>query len=73
MLRVASSRALSGAFALSDLGYRAYIRHAADLPVVREVVSQRVGAAPVAYVQADVCRADLLVEIEGQALRPLPV
>lgn len=72
VLAVASAKARSGAFALSDLGYRAYLRHATDLHVVREVLAQRLGAAPVAYVQADVCRADLLVEIEGQALRSLP-
>ena len=73
VLGVASSSSRSGPFALADLGYRAYIRHAADLPAVREVVAQRMGDAPVAYVRADVCRADLLVEIEGQALRKLPV
>ena len=73
VLGVASSTSRSEPFALADLGYRAYVRHPADLPVVREVVAQRVGGAPVAYVQADVCRADLLVEIEGQALRALPV
>ena len=66
-----SSALGSGAFALGDLGYRAYVRHAADLDTVREVVTQRLGDAPVAYVQADVCRADLLVEIEGQAIRSL--
>jgi chorismate lyase / 3-hydroxybenzoate synthase len=72
VLAEASAKSRSGAFGLADLGYRAYIRHAADLPVVREVVSHRVGAAPVVYVQADVCRADLLVEIEGQVIRSAP-
>lgn len=69
VLREASAQARSGPFALSDLGYRAYVRHATDLPVVQTVLAQRLGGASVAYVQADVCRADLLVEIEGQALR----
>jgi hypothetical protein len=36
---------------------------------VREVMAGRVGQAPVVYVLADVCRADLLVEIEGQCIR----
>lgn len=71
VLAEASTKSRSGAFALGDLGYRAYVRHAADLGTVREVVEARVGAAPVAYVLADVCRSDLLVEIEGQALRTL--
>lgn len=67
----ASAKARSGAFALGDLGYRAYVRHAADLDAVRAVVESRVGSSPVVYVLADVCRSDLLVEIEGQALRTL--
>jgi hypothetical protein len=39
---------------------------------VREAVTARLGDAPVVCVQADVCRADLLVEIEAQSIRPLP-
>ena len=69
VLAEASGRAHTGPFALSDLGLRAYVRHPVDLVAVREMVAQRLGDAPVAYVQADVCRADLLVEIEGQAVR----
>lgn len=69
VLAEASSQSRSGAFALGDLGYRAYVRHEADLAAVREVVTQRLGDAPVAYVRADVCRSDLLVEIEGQCVR----
>lgn len=69
VLAEASSQARSGRFALGDLGYRAYVRHPADLATVREVVAQRLGDAPVSYVLADVCRSDLLVEIEGQSVR----
>jgi chorismate lyase / 3-hydroxybenzoate synthase len=69
VLAEASGRARTGSFALSDLGLRAYVRHPVDLDAVREVMVQRLGDAPVTYVQADVCRADLLVEIEGQAVR----
>ena len=69
VLAQASLKSRSGPFALGDLGYRAYVRHTADLAAVREVVAQRLGAAPVTYVLADVCRADLLVEIEGQCVR----
>lgn len=72
VLAAASARARTGPYAPGDLGYRAYVRYAADLDVVREAVVQRLGGAPVSYVQADVCRADLLVEIEGQAIRAVP-
>jgi enamine deaminase RidA (YjgF/YER057c/UK114 family) len=58
-----------GAFALADLSYRVYIRHAADLGVVRAEMAGRVASAETLYLQADVCRSELLVEIEAQGLR----
>lgn len=58
--------------AAAALDYIAYLRHAADLPVVRAEVEARLGAAArVAYVQADICRADLLVEIEASGGHPI--
>lgn len=54
------------------LGYIAYVRHAADLPAVRAEVDTHLGEqARVVYVQADVCRADLLVEIEASGGHPI--
>lgn len=54
----------------SDMYYTVYVRHAADLPVIREVFERTVGAGTLGvreavYVQADICRAELLVEIEA--------
>jgi chorismate lyase / 3-hydroxybenzoate synthase len=48
-----------------------YLRRPGDLPAVREAVSRRLGlgtpaAEAAVYLQADVCRAELLVEIEAQ-------
>ncbi|WP_211286782.1 hypothetical protein [Caldimonas caldifontis] len=48
-----------------------YLRHPEDLAAVREVISGRLGvgtpaAEAAVYLQADVCRAELLVEIEAQ-------
>jgi len=54
-------------YTLADLGYRIYVRHAADFPRVQEIFTAIVGAAAATYVQADICRTDLLVEIEAQA------
>ncbi|HEX5394320.1 MAG TPA: hypothetical protein VFW68_13635 [Rhodocyclaceae bacterium] len=55
-------------YRLSELSYRAYVRHAADFPLAAQTVAEVVGPdANVVYVQADVCRADLLVEIEAMA------
>lgn len=55
-------------FVLGDLAFRAYLRHAADFPALRATLAQLLGAAAdVVYVQADICRADLLLEIEAYA------
>jgi len=49
-----------------DLAYKVYVRNATDYPRVREVVQAAVGAgARMLYLQADICREDLLVEIEA--------
>ena len=51
---------------LEDLAYRIYIRHAQDCPLVRQtIVAVIKGNAHALYVQADICRPDLLVEIEA--------
>lgn len=60
-------------FALSDMDLTIYVRHAADLPRIREVFDAAVGPASRAALgavalEADICRADLLVEIEGHGV-----
>lgn len=55
------------AYALSDLSYRVYIRHAGDFAAVQAALAPLIGIADTVYVQADICRADLLVEIEAMA------
>lgn len=47
---------------------RAYVKRPEDYEKVREVCQSRLGAIPATYVVADVCRPDLLVEIEGVAM-----
>jgi len=53
----------TGPYSLNDLSYRAYIRHAGDFPVIRETLAPLIGKAEIVYVQADICRHDLLLEI----------
>lgn len=49
-----------------------YLRRAADLPAVSRRLSTEFGeAAHIVYLQADVCRADLLIEIEAFWMRAL--
>lgn len=53
-------------FRLDQLAYKVYVRHPADLDAVRHAMAQFIAAeVPVIFLQADVCRADLLVEIEA--------
>ena len=53
-------------FALARLKYKVYLRQAADLAVVLHELRQALGSdAPVVFLQADICRTDLLVEIEA--------
>ncbi len=48
---------------------RVYVRNSDHYPVVREVCLERMGRdIPMIFVQADICRDDLLVEIEAEAL-----
>ena len=51
-----------GASDVNTLAYKVYVRHAADLPLIQ---SQLHTQAQVLYLLADVCRQDLLVEIEA--------
>jgi len=61
----------SAPFAASELTYRVYVRHAADFRTVRATLGPLIGSAEVVYVQADICRSDLLLEIEAMASHPL--
>ncbi len=58
-------------YALSELFYRVYVRQPADFRIVRETLSPLVGTAEIVYMQADICRHDLLLEIEAMASHSL--
>lgn len=47
------------------LYFRVYVKHAEDFETVKRVVGESYPDLPVLYVQADICRDDLAVEIEG--------
>jgi enamine deaminase RidA (YjgF/YER057c/UK114 family) len=54
---------------LEDLaGIRVYIKRGEDYEKTRRVCEARLGELPAIYAVADVCRPDLLVEIEGIAI-----
>lgn len=51
---------------LSDLLLKAYVRHPEDAPLVQHVLAEHgLDTDAVLYLHADICRADLLVEIEA--------
>jgi len=53
---------------LAELQCRVYIRHPEHLQTVQSIL-QRAGLIQAAYLKADICRAELLLEIEATASR----
>ncbi|MBC7682077.1 MAG: hypothetical protein H7172_07070, partial [Ferruginibacter sp.] len=61
------------AWTWAAMQYKVYVRHAADFEAVRAVLDAQLPPAAVRiYVQADVCRDDLLMEIEATGCLPAP-
>ncbi|MDO9074913.1 MAG: hypothetical protein Q7U73_16780 [Rubrivivax sp.] len=58
----------SAAFTLADLSCTVYVRHRTDEAAIRALASSAMPHA--VYLQADICRSELLVEIEGHAFAP---
>jgi len=49
-----------------DLALKVYVRHERDIPVVMDIVREEYGhMSELVVLQADICRTDLLVEIEA--------
>ena len=60
------------AYSLEDLSLRIYVRHKNDFETIKKVMTDRLGAGHrTTYLEADICRSDLLVEIEGIASRAI--
>ncbi len=45
---------------------RVYVKNEEDIPAVRSICKEHFGKVPMTIVKADICRADLLVEIEAE-------
>ena len=53
-------------FGMETLAYKVYVRNSADLPLIQSQLHTALGPqTQVVYLQADICRQDLLVEIEA--------
>jgi chorismate lyase / 3-hydroxybenzoate synthase len=59
-------------FAVNGLKMKAYVRRAHDADTVRRQLQRRLPDAPVPLVRADICRANLLFEIEAAGSAPQP-
>ena len=72
LLEEAGGKALGGKLPLDALAYKVYIRDPRDLGLIRGELTTAIGArAPIVYLQADICRRDLAVEIEAAGSRAL--
>jgi chorismate lyase / 3-hydroxybenzoate synthase len=59
-------------FCLDGLACKVYVRRPADLPLIQTELKSALGeGARVIYLRADICRQDLLVEIEATGMSPL--
>ena len=68
----ANRLARTGAYALGEMSYRVYVRETASQPIVAATLTPLLGAATdIVYVEADICRHDLLLEIEATASHAL--
>jgi len=66
LLGEANRLAGAGLFGLDSLAYKVYVRRPSDLPAIQAQLARAVGpSAGIVYLQADICRQELLVEIEA--------
>lgn len=57
-------------FVLGSLAYKVYVRHSSDLPIIQAQISSAVGSSVrIVYLKADICRRNLLVEIEATGVQ----
>jgi enamine deaminase RidA (YjgF/YER057c/UK114 family) len=65
LLAEANRAAGSARYSLEALKLKVYVRHAADFSAIQSVLSRELRGGSPLYLQADICREDLLVEIEA--------
>jgi len=47
---------------------RVYVKYRSDIKTVRQICTEKYGDVPMTFVQADICRDNLLVEIEAEKM-----
>ncbi len=71
VLDEANRKSGKAAFSLDDLHYKVYVRHPEQLPLIDGELRKMI-SAPIIYLQADICRSELLLEIEAASLLSPP-
>lgn len=70
LIAQANLKSRVGGYSTQALEMKVFLRNPADQALVASVLQQHLGGAPRAfYLQADICRVELLVEIEAVGLR----
>jgi enamine deaminase RidA (YjgF/YER057c/UK114 family) len=59
-------------YSMNTLKLKVYVRRPEDLPTIQALLSRERSAASPLYLKADICREDLLVEIEASGEAQLP-
>jgi chorismate lyase/3-hydroxybenzoate synthase len=65
MIDAANERVGARRFTLPDLQFKVYVRRPEHQPMIERELRREVGDASAIFLQADICRSDLLVEIEA--------
>ena len=72
IVKAANDQLGQPSFTLGNLFYRVYVRQSNDLDIIRNVMMDQIGVPfQAVFLQADVCRQDLLIEIEATASQPV--
>lgn len=72
MVDEANRVAPQAGFRMQDLCYKVYVRHARDVPLIDQQLRAVLPASTrLLFLRADICRKDLLVEIEATAGHPI--
>lgn len=72
MVEEANRVAPEAGFTLGDLCYKVYVRHQKDVGAIHDELRRALGeSARLMFLKADICRPDLLMEIEATAGHPI--
>ena len=68
----------SDSMVIKPLYFRVYLKNRKDYKLIETIILAKIGKTPVLFVESDICRKELIVEIEGvfslqYSLKNLPI